>query len=430
MPYGSTKFVMCAAYAFAIAAGTCLFAASETRAEWSLGAPIVMYWNAGGATTLNRTIAEQAVAGGYNLVWVNQPSQLAIAEQYGLRAMVFDPYNYLLNPASLDDADRLAKLDRYIDGFKSSPAMYCYYVADEPGAAQFADLARLVDHLRKRDPEHLAYIDVQGIYGQTFGTRDFAAYLAQYVATVHPQLLCDDIYPFVPGADAGLWLQNLAMVGHAAKQAKIPFMNVVQACAWDDNYRLPSANELRFENYTALAYGAQGVCYFNYATPRPNTGGLVNADGTPTSTYAALVPLNHEFVAIATQLQPLNHLGTYVKGYRAEALPPGTTALPAEAPFQVRDHGDEISFTKPPLKGLLLGLFGKTGTTPIDATAALVVNLDYAAAKKCTLAGPGKLATFDATANTWTAADSDAIQLTLPPGSGTLVRLASAHAQD
>ena len=82
---------------------------------WSMGAPIVTYNNYSprgyqlpdqpcgynraleaiygwpkdyDPTVLTDAIARQAVAGGFNLVWVNEPSQVKVAEAHGLRAQL------------------------------------------------------------------------------------------------------------------------------------------------------------------------------------------------------------------------------------------------------------------------------------------------------------------------------------------------------
>ena len=85
---------------------------------------------------------------------------------------------------------------------------------------------------------------------------------------------------------------------------------------------------MRFLVYSTLAYGTQGISYFNYyTTPTPNLGGIeFNPDGTPTPVYTALATLNPEFVKIAGQYQGLNWIGAYMKGYQYPGVP-STEAL-------------------------------------------------------------------------------------------------------
>jgi len=62
--------------------------------------------------------------------------------------------------------------------------------------------------------------------------------------------------------------------------------------------------KMRVLLYTTLAYGAQGISYYVYSCAN-HEGAIAKADGSPTPLYHALKSLNREFVAIATQLQPL-----------------------------------------------------------------------------------------------------------------------------
>ena len=148
----------------------------------------------------------------------------------------------------------------------------------------FVDDGTTVAHMRSLDPNHLAYFNLFPTYAtnaQLGTTGDtvtaYNAYLSQYVNTVSPSLISYDHYTFMATYDDSQYLQNLGLVANAAKQANVPFMNVVQACTWDNTFRLPNANQMQYQVYTTLAYGAQSICYFDYSSDpngNPNSGGL------------------------------------------------------------------------------------------------------------------------------------------------------------
>jgi hypothetical protein len=406
----------------AIVLGGITFTPRLAVADWSVGEPIVTYWNWGETTNLTDSIAQQAVDGGYNLVWAGGVQNLALAQKYGLRAQMWLALDHLPPVGSPERTT----LDAVIDWCRKSPAAYSYYLADEPNASRFAGLRDLVHYLHERDPDHLAYINLLSIYipNSSLGTSGYDAYLDQYVSTVHPSLLSYDLYHLNSNnKDWSQYLQNLGLVSRKARQAGIPFMNVVQAGGWDASLRIPNADELRYTVYSTLAYGAQGICYFTYRSLTPNTGGLEPAaDGTPTSIYTALTPLNKEFKNIAAQYQPLKLIGNYVKGYQAGSMPPGTTQLPSDSPFDINGVSNSMSYSDgDPLKGILFGFFDKDGATPADATVAVVVNLDYTAGKTYTLTGPRNLSIFDAATGVWTPTGQPSATLNLAPGGGVLV---------
>ena len=186
-------------------------------------------------------------------------------------------------------------------------------------------------------------------------------------------MLSYDHYQFTAEGDAELYFLNLAIVREQHNAAGVPFLNIVQAASWpwDPAMRVPTGDEMRYLVYTTLAYGAQGISYYVYCYPG-HTGGIVLPDGTPTPIYHALKSLNREFVAIATELQPLASLGTYHAGmtppgtspwHRMSAfrLAPPIAAIPCENPTSGNVPSSNNGRVMKPVKGMLLGFFGPDG---------------------------------------------------------------------
>ena len=390
-------------------------------APWRVGTPIVTYW-AGPAMT--DATAQQMAEGGWNLVWCGE-KELDVVRRHGLRAQLQDP---LLAPAILEDPVKREQLDALVARVRGHPALYDYFITDEPNATNFAGLGKLVAYLRARDPAHLAYINLFPTYAsnEQLGNRGdtvaaYQAHLRQYLDVVKPGLISYDHYQFTTHGDSADYFLNLALIRRAAQSAGLPFLNIVQAASWAPSMRVPNGDELRYLVYSTLAYGAQGISYYVYSCAG-HTGGIANADGTPTPLYQALKSLNREFMAIALELQPLRSLGVYHAGM----LPPGSEPLPQGAAFTLEPPVPTLDYKAPErVKGLLLGCFGPAGKanlTPIP-THVLVVNLDYQANAVCGLRGPGRLEVFDAATGRWSRLDEARAELKLPRGGGKLVRL-------
>jgi hypothetical protein len=376
--------------------------------QWKVGTPIVTYY-AGPA--MSEKVAQQMQDGGFNVVWCSE-DQLNLLKKHNLRGMV---QNGLLNPATLDKADQTQKLDDLIDYCKNHPAFYSYYIIDEPSATTFPALGKLVAHLRERDPAHMPYINLFPTYANNdqLGNKGdtvtaYRAHLDQFVDVVKPMLLSWDNYQFYKTRDGDQYFLNLAMIRTKAMQAKLPFLNIVQAASWEPNVRVPNGDEMRFLVNTTAAYGAQGISYYVYYAVN-HKGGLASADGTPTQLYEAVKPLNQQFVAIVSQLQPLKSVGVYHTSLKE----PGCVALPASSAFKV----DAAS--KLPARGLLLGTFGSAD----KATHVLVVNLDYKTGVSPTIVGPGNLESFDASTTKWSDVNGSKAELHLEPGGGMLLRI-------
>ncbi len=380
----------------------------QALSAWQVGTPIVTYFSA--PSVLTDAVAQQAVNGGFNVVQTTSLATLDLAQHYGLRAQW---------SGAIDQATILS--------IRSHPALYSYYITDEPSASQFGSLASTVSYLRTLDPAHMAYINLFPTYASNaqLGTSGdtitaYNTYLSQYINTVHPSLMSYDHYQLMNGTDTSQYFLNLKLVRDASRQAGLPFMGIVQGCAWASNWRVPNANELRFLNYTNLAYGAQGISYFNYWTPTPYTGGIQpNPDGTQTSVYIALQSINPQFTAIAKQVQSLQSIGAYHSGDQ----PPGTVMLPGNSPFSfVPSVGNTTYVDGTPVKGMLMGLFGPDAQLA-NAQYALAVNLNYSSSRTITVSGPGNLSVFDPTTGIWSPTGSNQATLSLLPGGGKLVAL-------
>ena len=390
---------------------------SEQRSQsaWKVGTPIVTYW---AGPPMTDRVARQMAEGGFNLVWCTE-KELDVAQRHGLRAQLRDG---LLSPATLDTATQREKLDALITRVRNHPALYSYYITDEPSAAEFPSLGKLVAYLRQRDPAHLAYINLFPTYANNkqLGTSGdtvtaYREHLTQYVEIVKPALISYDHYQFAAKGDLDGYFLNLAMIRRAAHDAGVPWLNIVQACSWTPVRRVPTRDEMRYLIYTTLSYGAQGISYYVYCHPG-HTGGIAQPDGTPTPIYHALKTLNREFVETAEELQPLQSLAVYHAGM----TPPGTRPLPADAPFRLDPPVPPLAYNPPErVRGVLLGYFGKTN----KPSHVVAVNLDYKAEAVVTLVGPDRLDTFDATDGTWSPTGSPRGELRLPPGGGKLARV-------
>jgi hypothetical protein len=393
--------------------------------RWRVGMPIATYY---AGPPITDSVAKQMREGGFNLIWCAE-SEMDVARRHELRVLLQDG---LLRPETMDDPVQLAKLDALIARVKNHPSLYAYYIIDEPGAALFPVLGRLVAHLRALDPAHMSYInlfptyannDQLGVKGETIAA--YNEYLRQFIETVKPELLSYDHYHFAVDGDKDQYFLNLGIIRQTALDAGIPFLNIVQACTWEKNMRAPNGDEMRWLNYTSLAYGAHGLSYFVYYYQpfyqefKEKAGQMIRPDGTTTPQYEAAKNLNPQFVAIATQLQPLRSLGAYHVG----KMYWGAQALPKEAPFRLDLKAKDNS--PMPADGMLLGYFGKPDNSgkPCQPTHVLVVNLDYRNTITTTVVGPGQLEVFDAERRAWKRATRTQATTTLPPGGGTLVRV-------
>jgi len=410
---------------FFVAVGVSAGAASAApAAPWTLGTPIVTYWC---GPSMSDATARQMAEGGWNVVWCGE-KELDTVHRHGLRGQLQDP---LLTPASLEDPTQRNKLDALIARVRQHPALYNYFITDEPGAAQFPALGKLVAYLRERDPAHLTYINLFPTYAsnEQLGTKGdvvtaYQEHLRLFIEQVKPALISYDHYQFAVAGDTSQYFLNLDLIRRASLDAGLPFLNIVQSCTWTPSMRVPDSDEMRYLVYTTLAYGAQGISYYIY-TCAGHTGGIANADGTPTPLYHALKVLNREFVAIVRELQPLSSLGVYHAGM----LPPGAQPLPQDNSFAFDPPVPATTYKSPErLRGALLGCFGpREKNTSGAPTHVLVVNLDYKIDTVMGIRGPAPLEVFDTATGRWSPAPGPRVEVPLPRGGGKLLRVSQSR---
>jgi hypothetical protein len=373
-------------------------------------------------------------ADGYNLTW-SPADGLDVVAKHHIKALLQDD---LLKPDTLDDPAQAAKLDALIKRVMKHPALEGYYLTDEPGAASFPGWGKLVAFIRARDPKHLAYINLFPTYatpeqlgvsadamdrnkvglpsnfaGAGTSADTIAAYrehLRAYLKTVKPELISYDHYHFLKGMDGGQYFLNLELIREAAGQAKLPFLNIIEACMIEPSWRLVNKNELRFLVYTTLAYGGKGISYFLHSGPKAY-GGLYQ-DGVRMPLADDVAVLNAELKTLGPEMMKLTNTAVY----QTAPQPVGGAAVAADSPVKV--SGGEF----------VLGLFGKPGKT----TAFMVVNRDYrkAATAQVTLSGEMTVQEFDRRTGKWVAypsAKSRDVAIPLEPGDGRLFRLVGAR---
>ena len=80
--------------------------------------------------------------------------------------------------------------------------------------------------------------------------------------------------------------------------------------AWNNCYR-PNGDDIRYQVWAGLAYGAKQYSYFCYHTPRANAAetygpAIVDLEGKPTDLYEPVSELNWQIRAIGPTLMKLD----------------------------------------------------------------------------------------------------------------------------
>ena len=356
MTYTRSAAHLAACLAVASLGGYTMNVAAQTPARFVQDRLAIGFWvdpPAGeGMEARYREIAEAnftLVIGGFG---ASQPEtvaqQLALCEQFGLRAVV-------------------ARAGLKASELPQSPACWGYMLRDEPNVAGFAELRALTDEIRAARPGRFGYVNLFPNYASAaqLGTATYEEHVARFVDEVNPDVLSMDHYPMMqPKADSrASYCDNLAVLRRHALRQGIPFWNFFNAMPFGPHFD-PTEHSLRWQIFTSLAYGAKGVLYFCYWTPRgnefPKGGALITAEGRKTRHYEQARRLNAAAKALGPTLMQL----TSTAVVRLKAGETDATVL-AETPVKA------VAGT--PLGEYLLGVFRHRD----GRRAVLFCNYDY-----------------------------------------------------
>ncbi len=252
-----------------------------------------------------------------------KPGALDTCLAAGLKAIVSDDRASGYDWAHLDEAKARQNMASLAAEVGKHPALYGYYLCDEPSAGAFPGLGRISALIDELSPGKLPYIVLFPDYATPaqLGASNYSEHLEQFVATCRPPLIAYDNYSLMDdGSVREHYWTNLEAVRATTLRHGLEFWNTILAAA-HFNYRELNAADYRFQVYTTLAYGGRGITYFKYFTPALGNYrlGPVDQFGNPTHTWAFMQNVNLQLQKLApTFLQLVSeevyHLGSVPNG--------------------------------------------------------------------------------------------------------------------
>jgi hypothetical protein len=325
----------------------------------------IMTWLGPGKDLLTPDVFNKIAAAGFsiNMSFLGDKASnlkaLDLAKGAGLMLMIHDDrVAKLVEDASLP----LDPLDQVVADYKNHPALFGYYILDEPNASKFPRLGEIVRYLAAKDPLHPAYINLFPTYAnpQQLGTKTYEQHVAAYLSTVKPAFLSYDHYPITDQGLRGDYYRNLEIIRGAALEKGLPFWAFTLSVA-HAVYLPPSIPRLRLQLFSDIVYGARGLQYFTYATPTGNDydwkPALIDARGGLTPSHDLARQVNAEIRALETLILRWSSEGVF----HSEPRPDGTRPLPADGVVRAVNNAPAV-----------IGIF-KDGAE----TLVMFVNRDY-----------------------------------------------------
>jgi hypothetical protein len=290
------------------------------------------------------------------LAWMGVPQELAKADRFremkeaGISISFTGFSNLDAAVAGLDEAEKggatilvscpeiLNQPEAAAKRLMSHPALFGYFLGDEPGAGAFPGLGAITKRIAAVDPKHPCYENLYPNYAPTSAlqTKDYPEHLAQYLEKVPTPFLSFDFYPIQTSKHGlvvrPLWYENLEQVAAATTKAKRPFWAFALST---QHFAYPQATvpQLRLQLFSNLAYGAQGLEYFTYWQPGEKifVDAPIDRMGNRTVVYDRIKQVNAEVQGLAGVF-----LGSHVVavGHTGETIPQGTRRYEPQPPVK------------------------------------------------------------------------------------------------
>ena len=303
----------------------------------------------------------EAKEAGFNIIECRYDAKtnkrvLEWCEELGLKAYLWDDR---MKDAINEAEDWQEALSQMISEYKDYPALDRYFIKDEPNNDAVPMLARIAKFIREHDQKHGFYVNL--FPDAAFPNYDaYTEHMENYITATGCDLLSFDRYcmnrlevtpemlasgGFVEARVSDCsrckndlegkiffevttpgYFNNMELVKKKADEKNIPWMIIVLVSE-HLTYRHVTEAEIRFEAFSALAYGASQLSYFTYWTPGAShtepwkySHGIIRSDGTRDENYYIVQRINSELQSLHAGLEGASHSAVFHVGEEQDEL--------------------------------------------------------------------------------------------------------------
>lgn len=232
-----------------------------------------------------------------------------------------------------------AKLNTYI-GYPSpsNPSTTAYNLVDEPADSLFTKLGISVEKIYENDQrDAIPFISMLPNWAVGFNRfhMTYEDFVDLFIQEVNPAVMASTHYPIMcDGTDRPEYYQNIELFRNRALASNIGLMGFVCITPYQNSknsamcYRPASESDIYWQVYSMIAYGAQGIWYYNYRIgddAQFGEGIVFHGSGEPNPAfYPYIQHVDSQLHNLAHVLMKLQSVGVYHLHSNAAAVPAGT----------------------------------------------------------------------------------------------------------
>ncbi|MCQ2426539.1 MAG: hypothetical protein MJ070_10405 [Lachnospiraceae bacterium] len=223
----------------------------------------------------------------------------------------------------LCDTNPLSAYEAAAASFTDHPAIWGIDLGDEPSALDFPYYGKIAETVKKCFPNQFCYLNLYPNYASVasntvlqtrsqLGTETYEEYIEAFVKDVPTDCICYDFYLYSLH-DLPRMYDNFRIVSDACRRTGRSFWYVPQVNS-DRKEETTSVNRLRFQAFTAMAYGAVCLIWACWC------GGwwyhnVLDGEGNRTEQYGKLKTVNADIRRIADEYMKYRSISTHLIGF-------------------------------------------------------------------------------------------------------------------
>lgn len=230
------------------------------------------------------------------------------------------------NAGKLEETNPMEKYIAAAASFAAScadhPAIWGIDVGDEPSALDFPYYGKVMDYVNRAFPNQFAYLNLYPNYASVsqnnaqetvnqLGTPTYDEHIQRYCECTPTDYLCYDFYLY--SINVTKHYENLRVVADACRNTGRSMWIVLQV-----NSNKPaewmSENNLRFQAYTSMAFGAENIIWACYTAGWWHNQ-VVDENGEKTEQYEKLKKINAEIRTMADEYMRYRRVSTHFVGF-------------------------------------------------------------------------------------------------------------------
>ncbi len=226
------------------------------------------------------------------------------------------------NAGKLAETNPMEKYEAAAKAFSDHPAIWGIDVGDEPSALDFPYYGRVMDYVNRAFPNQFPYLNLYPNYASVsqnnaqetvnqLGTATYDEHIQKYCENVPVDYICYDFYLY--SINVTKHYENLRVVADACRNTGRSMWIVLQV-----NSNKPaewmSENNLRFQAYTSMAFGAENIIWACYTAGWWHNQ-VLDGEGNKTQQYDKLRKVNAEIRTLADEYMKYRRVSTHFVGF-------------------------------------------------------------------------------------------------------------------